>query len=102
MTRWRVSPASPGFGELARRNAHYFATLALWLAAPVAFAVAGPQGFAGWALVWLALFLLMAVKKRNPLLALHSLVTWTVMAAGTVVGYVRGGVAAPVPVREVA
>jgi len=25
-----------------------------------------------------------------------------VMAAGTVVGYVRGGVAAPAPVREVA
>ena len=98
----RLYTGRPGFGELARRNAHYFATLALWLAAPVAFALAGVPGLAGWALAWLALFLLMSFRKRNPLLALHSLVTWTVMAAGTVVGYVRGGVAAPAPVREVA
>jgi hypothetical protein len=52
--------------------------------------------------VWLALFVVLALRKRSARLALHSLVTWTVMAAGTVVGYVRGGVAAPVPVREVA
>jgi len=98
----RLYTGHPGFGDLARRNAHYFGTLALWLAAPVAFALGGPLTLAGWALAWLAMFLLVTVKKRSARLALHSLVTWTVMAAGTVVGYVRGGVAAPAPVREVA
>ena len=91
-----------GFVALAVRNAHYFATLALWLAAPFAYAWGGPRALAGWAIAWLALFALLAVRKRSPRLALHSLVTWTVMAAGTVVGFVRGGVAAPLPVREVA
>jgi hypothetical protein len=52
--------------------------------------------------VWVALFVALALRKRSPRLALHSLVTWWVMTAGTVVGYVRGGVAAPAPVREVA
>ena len=98
----RLYTGRPGFGELVRRNAHYFATLAGWLAGPVALAWGGPRAFAAWALVWLALFVALALKKRSPRLALHSLVTWTVMAAGTVVGYVRGGVAAPAPVREVA
>jgi len=91
-----------GFMALAVRNAHYFATLALWLAAPVAIAMGGALALAAWAIVWLALFALLAVRKKSPRLALHSLVTWTVMAAGTVVGFVRGGVAAPAPVREVA
>ena len=98
----RLYTGRPGFGELARRNAHYFATLALWLAAPAALAAGSAPALAGWALVWLALFVALAFKKRSPRLALHSLVTWTVMAAGTVVGYVRGGVASPTPVREVA
>ena len=91
-----------GFMALAVRNAHYFATLALWLAAPVAIAMGGALALAAWAIVWLALFALLALRKKSPRLALHSLVTWTVMAAGTVVGFVRGGVAAPAPVREVA
>lgn len=98
----RLYTGRPGFGELARRNAHYFGTLALWLAAPVGFALGGAPALAIWALAWLALLLLLTLRKRSARLALHSLVTWTVMAAGTVVGYVRGGVAAPAPVREVA
>jgi glycosyl transferase family 2 len=98
----RLYTGRPGFGELARRNAHYFATLALWLAAPVTFALGGARALAGWALVWVALFVALALRKRSPRLALHSLVTWWVMTAGTVVGYVRGGVPAPAPVREVA
>jgi GT2 family glycosyltransferase len=98
----RIYTGRPGFAALARRNAHYFGTLALWLAAPVALALGGVRALAGWAFAWLALFAVLALRKRSPFLALHSLVTWTVMAAGTVVGYVRGGVAAPAPVREVA
>ena len=92
----------PGFVALVRRNAHYFATLALWLAGPVAFALGGARALAAWALAWLALLALMAFKKRSARLALHSLVTWSVMSVGTMVGFVRGGVAAPAPVREVA
>jgi GT2 family glycosyltransferase len=98
----RLYTGHAGFVDLARRNAHYFATLALWLAAPVALVVGGRRALVAWALVWLALFVVLALRKRSARLALHSLVTWTVMAAGTVVGYVRGGVAGPVPVREVA
>jgi hypothetical protein len=98
----RLYTGHAGFVDLVRRNAHYFATLALWLAAPVALTVGGQRALVAWALVWLALFVVLALRKRSARLALHSLVTWTVMAAGTVVGYVRGGVAAPVPVREVA
>jgi hypothetical protein len=98
----RLYTGRPGFGELVRRNAHYFGTLTLWLAAPVAFGVAGAPGLAVWAAVWGLLFALLALKKRSVRLALHSLVTWTVMSAGMLVGYVRGGVAAPAPVREVA
>ena len=50
----------------------------------------------------LALWLLMTLRKRDARLALHSLTTWTVMAAGTVVGLVRGGSPAPAPVEEAA
>jgi glycosyltransferase involved in cell wall biosynthesis len=98
----RLYVGHPGFGALLRRNAHYFGTLALWLAGPVAYAWGGPRALAGWAIAWASLFVLLALKKRSARLALHSLVTWTVMTAGTVVGFVRGGVAAPAPVREVA
>jgi GT2 family glycosyltransferase len=98
----RFYAGRPGFGALVRRNAHYFATLALWLAGPVAFALGGARALAAWAIAWLALFALMTVRKRNARLALHSLVTWSVMSFGTMVGFVRGGVAAPAPVREVA
>ena len=98
----RLYAGRPGFGALARRNAHYFATLLLWLAAPVALAWGGPKALAAWAVALLALLVLLALKKHSPRLALHSLLTWTVMAAGTVVGFVRGGVAPPAPVREVA
>lgn len=74
--------------------------LVLWLAAPLAFALGGTRALAVWALVPLALLVLMTFRKRSARLALHSLTTWTVMAAGTLVGLVRGGVAAPAPVRE--
>lgn len=91
-----------GFGELVARNAHYGAMLVLALAAPVAVGLAGARGLAGWALAPLALLALMTVRKRSFRLALHSIVTWSVMAAGLVAGFVRGGAAAPAPVEEVA
>jgi len=98
----RIYAGRRGFGELARRNAHYFATLAWWLTVPLAFVFAGAGGLAAWAAVPLALLVLLALRKRSLRLALHSLLTWSLMAAGTVVGLVRGGSAAPAPVREVA
>jgi hypothetical protein len=92
----------PGFVELLRRNAHYFAMLALWLAAPIAYATGGADALRMWALAPLALWFVMTLRKRDARLALHSLTTWTVMAAGTVVGLVRGGSPAPAPVEEAA
>ena len=86
-----------GLGAHARRQAHYFVTLALWLAAPAAFALAGARGLAAWALAPLALLALLTLRKRSARLALHSLLTWTVNAAGLVVGFVRGGAPAPPP-----
>lgn len=84
-----------GLAAHLRRQAHYFATLGLWLAAPVAWALGGSRGLAAWALAPLALLALMALRKRSPRLALHSLLTWTVNAAGMVVGLVLGGAPAP-------
>jgi len=98
----RLYAGRPGFGEIVRRNAHYFAMLVLWLAAPVAWASGGSRALAAWALVPAALWLAMALRKRSPRLALHSLVTWSVMAAGTVVGFVRGGTPPPAAVQEAA
>ncbi len=98
----RLYLGRPGFGELLQRNAHYFLMLVLWLAAPVAFSAGGARALAAWALVPAALLALMTLRKRSLRLATHSLVTWSVMAAGTVVGFVRGGSPAPVTVREAA
>lgn len=93
-----------GLGAHLRRQAHYFATLALWVAAPLAFALAGGRGLAAWALAPLGLLALMTLRKRSARLALHSLLTWTVNAAGLVVGFARGGAppppAAPAPLGE--
>lgn len=89
-----------GLGVHLRRQAHYFATLALWLAAPLAWALGGPRALGAWTLAPLAVFALMLVRKRSAKLALHSLLTWTVNAAGLVVGFVRGGAPAPLAGRE--
>lgn len=96
----RLYLGRPGLGAHLRRQAHYFATLALWLAG-VAAAFAGARTLLAWGAVMLALFALMTARKRSPRLALHSLLTWTVNAAGLVVGFVRGGVPAT-PAAEVA
>jgi glycosyltransferase involved in cell wall biosynthesis len=98
----RLYAGRPGFSELARRNAHYFAMLAIWLAGPLAAAWGGARALAAWALGLVALWAVMALRKRSARLALHSLVTWTQMAAGTVVGFARGGAPPPAAVREAA
>lgn len=91
-----------GFGELAARNAHYLVVLAWVAVAPAVAALGGASWLRTWAELPFAVLLVMALRKRSLRLALHSLVTWAVMAAGTVVGFVRGGAAPPSPVREAA
>jgi hypothetical protein len=91
-----------GLAAHVRRQALYFATLALWLAAPLALALGGARALGAWALAPLALFAVMSARKRSARLALHSLLTWTVNAAGMVVGFVRGGAPAPLGGREAA
>lgn len=87
----RLARGPAEFAAHARRQAHYFATLVLWLAAPAATVLAGGPGLGVWALALVALFALMTVRKRSARLALHSLLTWTVNAAGMVAGFARGG-----------
>lgn len=96
----RLYLGRPGLGAHVRRQGHYFATLALWMAGVPA-ALVGSRALLAWALAWVALFALMAARKRSPRLALHSLLTWSVNAAGLVVGFARGGVP-PAPRPEVA
>ncbi len=91
-----------GFGELLQRNAHYLAVLAWAIALPLAWPLAGEPGLRLALRLPLVVLLVMTIRKRSVRLALHSLVTWSVMAAGTLVGFVRGGVSAPAPVREAA
>lgn len=98
----RIYLGRPGFGELFARNAHYAVMLLLAAAAPLAFAFGGARGLAAWASLPAALYLFMVVRKRDARLALHSLTTWSVMAAGTLVGFLRGGLPAPAPVEEAA
>ncbi len=98
----RLYAGRPGFEELARRNAHYVVMLALWLAAPLALALGGTRALSGWALAPAALLAYMTLRKRSLKLATHSVFTWSVMAAGTLVGFLRGGARPPAPVREAA
>ena len=98
----RLYLGRPGLEALVRRNAHYLVVLALWVAAPAALAVGGGRALAAWALLPVALLAFMTLRKRSLRLAAHSVLTWTVMAAGLLVGFVRGGAPAPVPVREAA
>ncbi len=91
-----------GLAEHLRRQRLYFATLALWLAALPAGLLAGARGLALWALLPLGVLALMSVRKRSLRLATHALLTWTLHAAGLVVGFVRGGARPSPGVREAA
>ncbi len=91
----RLYLGRPGLGAHLRRQAHYFATLALWLSAVPAAAWLGGPGLRLWALAPLGVFAVMWARTRSPRLALHSMLTWTVIAIGMVVGFVRGGARVP-------
>ena len=91
----RLYLGRPGLGAHLERQALYLVVLAMWLAAVPALALAGGRGLAAWALAPLLLLAVMAARKRSPRLALHSLLTWTVNAAGMAVGFVRGGAPPP-------
>jgi hypothetical protein len=98
----RLYAGRPGFGVLLRRQAHYLAMLALLalgvcaLLAALASEDAAP--FLGWLALPAALLALMWARKRSARLAAHALLTWTLGAAGLVVGWFR----IRAPAREVA
>ena len=81
-----------GLAEHLRRQSLYLGTLVVALAAIPAVAIAGLRGLALWACAPLAVFALMSVRKKSARLALYSVLTWCVNAAGMVVGLV-----APLP-----
>ena len=82
----RLYMGRAGLGAHLRRQSLYLMTLALWLVAIPAALLAGTRGLALWAVAPLAVFALMSARKRSLRLALHSLLTWSVNAAGLVVG----------------
>jgi len=88
----RLYLGRPGFAALLLRQRLYLATLAAWLAGAAALALAAARGdarpLAVWALAALGALAVMAARKRSARLALHSFLTWTVNAAGMVVGFV--------------
>ena len=82
-----------GFGTLLGRQWLYIATLGIWslgVAALVAWLASGDSGLlARWAVLPLAVLVLMTVRKRSPRLAVHSLLTWTLHGFGMLVGMTR-------------
>lgn len=101
----RIYGGRPGFAALLRRQALYFATLAMWGAGLVGAVAATVQRdlrpLALWTLAPLAVLLIMTAKKRSPRLALLSLLTWTTHGLGLIAGLARGtgGPARPVAAR---
>jgi glycosyltransferase involved in cell wall biosynthesis len=91
----RLYLGRPGLADHARRQSLYFAVLALWLAAVPALLLGGARGLGLWALAPLALLAFMTLRKRSAALALHALLTWSVHAAGLVVGFAQGGAPPP-------
>jgi hypothetical protein len=83
----------PGFGRLLRRQALYLGALALWAAGLAAllaaFALRRPGALLAWALLPLAVLALMAARKRSFALALHSLLSWSLLGLGLLVGLFR-------------
>jgi hypothetical protein len=82
-----------GFWTLFGRQRLYVVTLGMWslgLLALAAWPVSGSPGLlARWALLPFAVLALMTVRKRNPRLALLSLLTWTLNGVGMLVGLTR-------------
>jgi len=81
----------PGFGRLVRRQALFLGALAVWVLGLAALAWGLARG--SWAplLAWLTLPLgalaIMTARKRRVALALHSLVSWSLIGAGMIVGF---------------
>jgi hypothetical protein len=89
----RIYAGRPGFATLLRRQALYLATLAMWALGLAALALTLAGADVRPVLAWLSLLLIvlatMALRKRSPRLALHSLLTWTLNGFGLLVGLVR-------------
>jgi hypothetical protein len=89
----RLYAGRPGFAALLRRQALYLATLAMWLlglaALVLALAGAGARPLLAWLPLPLAVLAAMALRKRSPRLALHSLLSWTLNGLGLLVGLFR-------------
>ena len=89
----RLYAGRPGFAMLLRRQALYLATLAMWALGVAALALSFAGGGARPVLAWLplplAVWVAMALRKRSPRLALHSLLSWTLHGLGLLVGLVR-------------
>ena len=83
----------PGFGALLARQRLNLATLAMWLLGGVALVVSLVRGdlrpLAAWAVLPLAVLLVMSVRKKSARLALHSLLAWTLNGFGLLVGLWR-------------
>jgi hypothetical protein len=82
-----------GFGVLLRRQWLYVAALGMWAlglaALSMAIASRRPGPIALWALVPLAVLLVMGARKRSLRLAALSLATWSVQGLGMIVGWFR-------------
>ncbi len=89
----RLYLGRPGFGTLLWRQKLYVAALGMVLlglaAAAASVATRDPRWLGAWALVPLTVIAGMAVRKRSLRLGALSLATWTVQAAGMVVGFLR-------------
>ena len=95
----RLYLGRPGFGEHVRRQALYFGTLAIWLAAPLAALAFGARGLLAWTLLPAMAVAVMAWRKRSLRLGTLSVATWSLNAAGMIAGFVRGGVTPEVITR---
>ena len=83
----------PGFGSLLWRQRLYVAALGMWLLGLAAAAAGLARGTAVPPAVWAAIPAVviagMSLKKRNLRLGTLSLATWSLQAAGMVVGFLR-------------
>jgi Glycosyl transferase family 2 len=101
----RLYLGRPGFARLLRRQALYIAAVGLWALGLAAFALSIARHdlnpIALWSWLPLAVLLIMAVRKRSPRLALHSLLSWTENGLGMLVGFFGARSSSePAPVRR--
>ena len=89
----RLYAGRPGFAALLQRQALYLATLAMWVlglvALVLALAGAGARPVLAWLPLPLGVLAAMALRKHSARLALHSLLSWTLIGFGLIVGLLR-------------